>query len=68
MSSTLYAGGRSNESPSLEVGLDGASLMLALLALNTADSCEMFVVRIVRDRFGPWAGAGKTMSSRSLDV
>ena len=61
MSSALYAGGRSNGSPSpgAVAGLDGATLMLALLALNTTDPCEMFVVRMLRDRPTPvgWTGA-----------
>jgi len=54
MSSTLYAGGRSSGSPSpkAEADLDEA-LTLALLALKVADSCEIFVVRMVRDRPTP---------------
>jgi hypothetical protein len=56
MSSALYAGGRSNGSPSPD--LDGATLALALLTA-VADPCEMFVVRMLRDRPTParWAGA-----------
>jgi hypothetical protein len=60
MSTALYAGGRSNGSPSPEADLDGASLMLALLALIIPPFFrEMFVVRIVRDRVIPCPGAGK---------
>ena len=33
-------------------------LMLVLLALNTTDSCEMFVVRMLRDRPTPARGTG----------
>jgi hypothetical protein len=69
MSSTLYAGGRSNRSPSPEADADlDESLMLALLALKVADSCEeMFVVRMLRDRptprsAGTRAGGGKVIT------
>ena len=69
MSSALYAGGRSNGSPSPD--LDGATLVLALLALNTAaDPCgEMFVVRMLRERPTParaLAGADKGKGSRAV--
>ena len=52
ISSTLYAGGRSNGSPSSEArpDLDEASLILALLVLSTAGSGEIFVDRMLRDR------------------
>ncbi len=52
MSIAVYAGGRSNGSPSPEAkpDLNGATLMLALLALKTPDPYEMFVVRMLRDR------------------
>ena len=43
-------GGRSNGSPSPEDNLNGVSLMLALLALSTADSCETFGMRMLKDR------------------
>jgi hypothetical protein len=67
-STTLYAGGRSNRSPSPEAETDlDESLTLALLALKAADSCEeMLVVRMLRDRPTPRsAGAragGKVMT------
>ncbi|KAI9437522.1 hypothetical protein H4582DRAFT_2077103 [Lactarius indigo] len=56
MSIAVYAGGQSNGSPSAEVkpGLDWETLMLALLALNTPDSCEIFVVRMLRNRTDTW--------------
>ncbi|KAI9429978.1 hypothetical protein H4582DRAFT_2133982 [Lactarius indigo] len=56
MSIVVYAGGKSNGSPSVEVkpGLNLVTLMLALLALNTPDPCGIFVVRMLRD---PPAGA-----------
>ncbi|KAH9017543.1 hypothetical protein EDB84DRAFT_1679520 [Lactarius hengduanensis] len=67
MSIAVYVGGRSNGSPSpgAKPDLDEATLMLALLALNTADPCEISVVRMLRDRpnlragVGTRAGAGK---------
>jgi hypothetical protein len=51
---SLYAGGRSNGSPSPDLG--GATLALALLTA-AADPCEMFVVRMLRDQPTParWA-------------
>ena len=75
MSTTLYAGGRSNGSPSSEAkpDLDVATPMLALLALSAAGSCEMFVVRMLRDRptpprsTGARAGAGKVNGSSALE-
>ncbi|KAH9170913.1 hypothetical protein EDB89DRAFT_1907381 [Lactarius sanguifluus] len=47
MSIAVYTGGRSNGSPSVETkpDLDGATPMLALLARNTPDPCEIFVDR-----------------------
>ena len=42
MSGALYAGGRSNGLSSEP----GAALVLALLVLNTADPCEVFVAQI----------------------
>ena len=71
VSIAVYAGGRSNGSPSPEAkpDLNGATLMLALLALKTPDPCEMFVVRMLRDRptparsAGARAGAGKGKGS-----
>src|SRR6267378_2291206 len=69
MSSAVYAGGRSNKSPSpdLKSVLEGVTLMLALLALN---ACEMFVVRILRDRPTPTRcpGEGKGEGSRAVAV
>ncbi|KAH8977733.1 hypothetical protein EDB86DRAFT_3249515 [Lactarius hatsudake] len=73
MSIAVYAGGRSNGSPSAEAKphLDGATLMLALRALNTPDPCEIFVVWMLRDRrtparsVGSRAGAGKGNESQS---
>lgn len=67
MSIAVYAGGRSNGSPSAEAkpDLDEATLMLALLARTTPDPGEIFVVRMLRDRptparsVGSRAGAGK---------
>ncbi|KAH9007992.1 hypothetical protein EDB84DRAFT_1447213 [Lactarius hengduanensis] len=67
MSIAVYAGGRSNGSPSPEAkpDLDGATLMLALVARTTPDPCEIFVVRMLRDRptparsVGSRAGAGE---------
>ncbi|KAI9437487.1 hypothetical protein H4582DRAFT_2129352 [Lactarius indigo] len=52
VSIAVNARGKSNGSPSAEFkpGLDWATLMLALLALNTPDPCEIFVVRMLRDR------------------
>ncbi len=54
MSSALNAGGRSGGSlsPEAKPNLDG-TLMPALLALNTPDPCEVFVVRLLRDRPTP---------------
>ncbi|KAH9170902.1 hypothetical protein EDB89DRAFT_2243788 [Lactarius sanguifluus] len=73
MSIAVYAGGRSNGSPSPEAkpDLDGATLMLMLLARNTQDPCEILVVRMLRDRpttarsVGSRVGAGKENGSLS---
>lgn len=75
MSSTLYAGGISNGSPSSEArpDLDETTLVLALLVLSTAGSGEIFVVRMLRDlptvgrSTSARAGAGRVNGSCALE-
>lgn len=40
-------------SPKAKPDLEGATLMIAILELKTAESCRMFVVRMLRDRLTP---------------
>ena len=70
ISSTLYAGGRSNGSPSPEADADlDEALMLALLALKAADSCEeMFVVRMLKDRPTPRSAGDRAGGGNATNV